>query len=1056
MILVDLVYNLSVLVALSVLSGFIDSRFHRTELSGKILQGLLFGITAVIGIHNPFVLTEGIIFDGRSIVISLCTLFFGPLSGGISSILAILYRNYIGGSGAIMGTLVISSSFLIGYIFFRWHNQSPENRLTKTKLYLFGVLVHAAMLFFVLALPAKNIVETYKIISVTVIGIYPIASLIISKILLDQKENQEYLDRIKNSEELFRTTLYSIGDAVITTDKTGKILQINPVAENLTGWLEQDAKNKKLEDVFKIINEETRNTVESPVNKVLREGKVVGLANHTLLVSKDGKEIPIADSGAPIRNEKGLIIGVVLVFRDQTEERASQKALQESKDQYMSLVESTEDSVYLIDHNMRFLYANKKYLTSHNLTIDQIIGINYEKFHSAERTKEFTKKIRQVINSRTSMTYEHISDNDKKVYLRTLSPVHEQSESEITKVTVISKDITQFKSLQETLKEMNEIFRLFMEHNPIYVFIKDENIRSVYLSKNYEKMLGRPLSELLGKTMDELFPSDLAKSMIEDDKKILREGKPYEFVEELEGRVYSTLKFPISINGIPKYLAGYTTDITERISSEAALKESEERYRSLFNNNHSVMLLIEPDTQNIVDANPAACNYYGWSREEMINKKISEINTLSSEEINTELRRAYDEKRKQFFFKHRLANGTTRNVEVFSGPIHLNNKIFLYSIVHDITDRIKAEEALRESEDKLKSIFQSAPVGIGLVSNRVILEANDMLCDMTGYTRKELLGQSARILYVNDEDYDCVGKEKYRQIYERGTGSVETRWIRKNGEIINIILSSTPLDINDLSKGVTFSALDITFRKQAEKELIRAKELAEQSDKLKSEFLAQMSHEIRSPLNIILNFSRLIKSELNNSNPEEMVENFNAIEIAGSRIIRTIDMILNMAELQTGTYEPINKQVDLKTDILEQVEKQYHFTAVNKNVDLKFTYKTNNTKVTVDEYSVGQVFANLIDNAIKYTEQGEVHVVVDRNEDDKLKIIVSDTGIGISDDYIPKLFLPFSQEDQGYSRKFEGNGLGLALVKRYCDLNKALVSVQSKKGAGTSVTIIFS
>ena len=124
---------------------------------------------------------------------------------------------------------------------------------------------------------------------------------------------------------------------------------------------------------------------------------------------------------------------------------------------------------------------------------------------------------------------------------------------------------------------------------------------------------------------------------------------------------------------------------------------------------------------------------------------------------------------------------------------------------------------LHESESRLRSIFRAAPVGIGVVVNRVIKDANDRLCDMTGYSREELVGQSARMLYPTDEDYNYVGSEKYRQIAEKGTGSVETRWRRKDGTIIDVLLSSTPFNPVDLSAGVTFTALDITERKKAEK-----------------------------------------------------------------------------------------------------------------------------------------------------------------------------------------------------------------------------------------------
>jgi two-component system cell cycle sensor histidine kinase/response regulator CckA len=129
----------------------------------------------------------------------------------------------------------------------------------------------------------------------------------------------------------YRTTLASIGDGVISTDAQGKVEFMNPVAERLTGWREAEASGRPLHEVFRIVNEETRATVESPVARVLREGIVVGLANHTVLIAKDGTERPIADSGAPIRIQEGETTGVVLVFRDQTDERRAEEALRQSE-----------------------------------------------------------------------------------------------------------------------------------------------------------------------------------------------------------------------------------------------------------------------------------------------------------------------------------------------------------------------------------------------------------------------------------------------------------------------------------------------------------------------------------------------------------------------------------------------------------------------------------------------------------------------------------------------------------------------------------------------------
>ena len=245
-------------------------------------------------------------------------------------------------------------------------------------------------------------------------------------------------------------------------------------------------------------------------------------------------------------------------------------------------------------------------------------------------------------------------------------------------------------------------------------------------------------------------------------------------------------------------------------------------------------------------------------------------------------------------------------------------------------------------------------------------------------------------------------------------------------------------------------------RKIFEEELLRAKIKAEESDKLKSNFLAQMSHEIRSPINSILSFSSLLKNSIGSSVDDELKASFEIISSAGKRITRTIDLILNMSEVQTGTYEYLAKEIDIYKDVLLSIIEEFNVLAKTKNLHFLVTKNTDNTKRAVDEYAVTQTFVNLIDNSFKYTEEGKIELIIDEDRKGRLVISVSDTGIGISEKYLKNIFKPFSQEEQGYSRKFEGNGLGLALVKNYCDMNNALITVESKKGIGSTFTVTFS
>ena len=242
---------------------------------------------------------------------------------------------------------------------------------------------------------------------------------------------------------------------------------------------------------------------------------------------------------------------------------------------------------------------------------------------------------------------------------------------------------------------------------------------------------------------------------------------------------------------------------------------------------------------------------------------------------------------------------------------------------------------------------------------------------------------------------------------------------------------------------------------ESNRQLIIAKESAEKSDRLKSEFLAQMSHEIRTPIHILMSYSSLIMDEINEKIDSDMKSNFNAIEHAGNRIIRTTELILNMSEISSGTYEYSGSEFDISDGVLKSIYYKYRDKVNSDKIDFRIESDSSSKIVSADKYSVYQIFTNIIDNAVKYTEEGEIVISVSTNSSNQIQVEVSDTGVGISKEYMPNLFMPFTQEEQGYSRRFEGNGLGLALTKKYCELNQADISVESEKGKGTKVTVVF-
>ncbi|WP_300464964.1 PAS domain S-box protein [Desulfobacula sp.] len=257
----------------------------------------------------------------------------------------------------------------------------------------------------------------------------------------------------------------------------------------------------------------------------------------------------------------------------------------------------------------------------------------------------------------------------------------------------------------------------------------------------------------------------------------------------------------------------------ERGKAEKALRESEERFRKLSNLTFEGIVIHREGVA--VDANESFTRMFGVTKKELLDKNIIEM-FIPHEYRAVVKENLAKERATPYVVMAKRKDGRLFPMEIESKNIKTGPDTYRVTAVRDIMKRKQAEDALKQSEEELKSIFRAAPTGIGLVRNRVISQVNDRFCEIIGYSRDSLIGQSSRMLYSSDEEFEYVGKEKYAQISKKGTGTVETRMQTKDGKIIDVLLSSAPIDLNDVSKGVTFTALDITDHKTKELELLES------------------------------------------------------------------------------------------------------------------------------------------------------------------------------------------------------------------------------------------
>lgn len=365
-----------------------------------------------------------------------------------------------------------------------------------------------------------------------------------------------------------------------------------------------------------------------------------------------------------------------------------------------------------------------------------------------------------------------------------------------------------------------------------------------------------------------------------------------------------------------------------------------------------------------------------------------------------------------------------------------NNNLVLFCESND-TDNSTNEDSINQNSDFIKQVFRTGKIKYlenrnGVPSynfnGKLLHISTDFIFCAPLITNDEICG----ILYVESTNInrnlavELLTKFEILSLY---SGSVLKNFLsqKSNNNLQNRLNEALEL-------------IDIVESRAAD------------AEKVKDEFLAQISHEIRTPLNIIINYTDLIKDEVKDFIEKDTELFFNAIEVDSKRLMRTIDLILNMAQIKKGKCKLQLEELDVVNSIVKSVISEFNADLKEKNLKLQFDSSAKNNIVVTDKYAIEQVIKNLLDNAIKFTECGHIKVRA-YNETDNLCISIQDSGRGISEEYLTKLFEPFSQEDHGIDRKHEGNGLGLAVVKRYLELLNGRLKVDTKKGQGSTFTI---
>jgi PAS domain S-box-containing protein len=366
----------------------------------------------------------------------------------------------------------------------------------------------------------------------------------------------------------------------------------------------------------------------------------------------------------------------------------------------------------------------------------------------------------------------------------------------------------------------------------------------------------------------------------------------------------------------------------------------------------------------------------------------------------------------------------------------------------DITERKRAEDALHESEEKYAKAFQSSPFSLTLtrVKDGKIIEVNDAFTSVLGFTREEAIANSVigLNLWVDIEERKWVISAL---LDGKDVAGKEFLFRKKNGEIYTGLFSSKIINLNNEPHLIS-SIYDITERKKTELELIKAKEEAEESDRLKSAFLTNMSHEIRTPMNGILGFTELLREP--NLTSDEQEDYIQTIQISGARMLNTINNIVDISKIESGL-----TKVDIKeTNLNEKIEFTYKFFKPEVEIKgLQFLFKnglpSKEAIIKTDNEKVYAILTNLVKNAIKFTYDGSIEFGYEK-KGEYLEFFVKDTGVGIPQKQHQMIFERFRQGSESHKRGYEGSGLGLSIAKSYVEMLGGEIWVDSQEGKGST------
>jgi PAS domain S-box-containing protein len=921
------------------------------------------------------------------------------------------------------------------------------------------------------------------------------------KIEEDERNLQQAL---KESERKLHNSLEKSHLIAFSLDKDGIITFCNDALCDVTGKTKSEIEGEKFYECLfpDNLQEEAKGFLH---NIIYNSGYVNTFEGH--IAHKKGKSVILKLSSVVLYNAKGQIAGVTLVGENVTEKRKIQEELKQSNDQLKELFDNANDliQIFSLDGNLQFV--NKIWKEKLGYDDEEIKDIKIQDIVHQDYLSKTTIALDLILEGKNVDKFEtvFVAKNGKNIYLtggvncsfKDGKPIefkgifHDITERiraekaqalyyKIANMTINSSNIESlFANIHHELSNIIEADNFYValvdkENKKLkFPYFIDEH--SSVVENKFERKLANGITEYAMGSNKPLFLYEKDIINLQYHNKISIEGTvpkiwlgvPLKIANRVIGLIslqcYSNKDtYTYKDLELLDFISGQVALAIERKHKEHKIYEQSARLKAIFESSSHLIWSVDKNLE-FTSFNQ---NYFRTNKEfyniDSIEKsdKGSKIKKLTKDEKFWKDRYKEVFEGKFLHFETSLRNKYNKEQiwkEIYLNPIYQEDgKIQeVFGIAHDITEKKTSDLALKESEEKFRNIFESfQDIYFRLDKKGTINMVSPSVKELLGYDEDFVLGNNISNFYSETDKSSDLFKKLVR---EKSLRNVEASIKTKSGKELQLLCNIRIMYKDNKYDYLEGVARDITKLKKANLELQKAKEVAERSLKVKENFLANMSHEIRTPMNGVIGTIDLMNST---TLDEEQQRHVQTIKKSSETLLNILNDILDLSKIEAGKLELKKNPIKLK-NTLEKLYALFSQQAQAKDINLYYHMDKNlPEKVKVDETRLLQVLSNLTSNAIKFTDGGgsiniSLKTIVRKGERNIIKVVVSDSGIGISQENIKKLFNSFSQIEDTSTKAFGGTGLGLSISKELCRLMGGDIGVYSALGLGSSFWFTF-